>query len=788
MNVTIGVSVTGPDARIVLLDATAPHEVIDEFELDVADGSLETLVTTLTSTDRSLTDTGHRLVATRICSSDAERANALRDALIDADLMDVSVVSQPDATAAVVRSLTPGETVASVATDGDTAALSIIDADTDTTALIAVEPILDGDRTAAYKTLLQRFSEEPGGATSVIVLGGASDVANWSTVISDGTPIPLRFPDEPEFALARGAAIAGSREQALNSDDAAYTGDAYTAPTVLAPQAPQLAYSEVDDAEDDAWAAADVPMQTPMRPLSAVDPEELESEEDAPAVRPKVLLLGSTVAAIVVVGFAALAVTVAINIRPQVTEQAIRLQNEAVPGKYFPVAPGQGINRDGENWTAIEKLPPPGVEPEARTFETKPLNLARGTAAPRVIEVYRDGTVGVQSASIAGPQVPSVGVASPGIPDFVPRLIPDFTKVNMCQVINFVGNMERIANRAVQDTVMPLVDVMNPVDGLSLRDVGVVAAVKPQTGALFDPAPVEQITKTAATGAATSTIPLEIFETDNPKAGLSQVLPPEATVLEDIPAAVSESGTPSTTSIFTSVIPDLNEVKTAPGEQITGITDVEIPTGIDTDTKLTGPEIDTGILSGVEPGNNAPLPGNKPGDRIFPDLGTTLPGLGGSKPESPMPDKVPGTDLLPSGPDITESVPELTPQPEFKAPDKPIFKKPDIPIFKKPEAPVVKPEPPVSLPEPPITLPEPPISIPEPKFSVPEPPVSIPEPAAPPKPIINLPLPKIELPLPKPAAPAAPVFEEPSAPPIPVLPELPKLSDLPLGGLFGSGS
>lgn len=735
MDVMLGVSVVGADARIALLDAATPHDVIDQSAVDLSAESISALASTLVSTDRMLTESGHRVVATRVCDADAEQANILVGALIDADMTDVTAVARPDALTAAVRSLAAGETVASLSSEGDTAALSIVDSDTDTTSLIAVEPIRQNDHGSAYRALLERFSEEPGGATSVIVLG-ATAASQWANEIGAASAVPLRFPDDPEFVLARGAALTPSVV-------AAYPDVALdAAETTLSSQGQQLAYSEVDDTggfdTEFEYADTDVPLQTPMRALSAIDPEEVEDDGViAASPHPRMLLLGSTVAAIVVVGFAALAVSVAIGIRPTATHQAIRIQDETVPGKYFPVTPGQGVTPDGPNWTAIEDTPPPGVETGGvRTFQTKSLNFSGDGAdavVPRVIQIYRDGTVGVPDPQNLVPPIspaplnPDVPQA---IPDFVPRLIPDLSKVDMTQVVSVLGNMrERPANNfsAAENVgrLVPLTDMVNPTNGLGLKDLGLVAAVPSNRGSLFS---TDQ-SRSAVSNA--SAIPAEIFQTGKTGVDAAQVLPPDATVIEALPAPVS-NGKPSNAPIFGSAIPDLGAVTPNP--------------------------------AGVAPGT------------VKPGLGSTPDVTGGLPDMLPKPDvtqQVPGGFPLPGlspKPDATPQLPNVVPLPDLSS--KPIVEAP-IPDVSVPQ---------VKIPDTPVQVPQ--VKIPDPPVSVPEPPVSVPEP------VFKLPIPVFNGPAP--AASSVPVPDIPSAPFVPGLPQIPLLPQLPFGGsgggLFGPGS
>ena len=221
MDVMLGVFVGGADARIALLDATAPHAVVDESSVDLTGEPTASLVSTVLSTSRHLTQTGHRLVGTRVCSSDDSCTAQFVSALETAQMNRVTAVSRSTAITAAMRALASDATIATLSSDGDTAALSIIEGDTETTSLIAVETIADGNRAGAYRALLERFSEEPGGAASVFVLDPPPNAA-LTAELTAAAPVPLRFADDPDVILARGAAIApvvgllGNNEIALS--------------------------------------------------------------------------------------------------------------------------------------------------------------------------------------------------------------------------------------------------------------------------------------------------------------------------------------------------------------------------------------------------------------------------------------------------------------------------------------------------------------------------------------------------------------------------------------------
>ncbi|MFS0898264.1 hypothetical protein [Mycolicibacterium litorale] len=784
MDVRLGVTVEGAEARIALLDAAAPHAAIDQSVVDLSGQSFEALVSTVVSTDRLLTESGHRLVGTSVCSADSDLATHLRAALIDAGLSAVTVVRQSDAITAVTRSLVDGETTASLMSDDHTAALSIIDASAEVTSLIAVEPIVGGDRGAAYRTLLERFGEEPGGATSVIVLGAPIDDA-LTADLSATSPVPLRFPDQPEFAIARGAALAALRRPASPFADHSHA-DLDAANTVLGPQAQQLAYSEVDGYSDFELSGV-VPMQTPMQPLSAVDPEEVESDDDdPPAARPRALLLGSTVAALVVVGFATLAVSVALNIRPESTSQAVRSYEESVAGKYFPVAPGQGVTPDGPAWTMVEELPPPGVEPEARTFRTQSLSRSVGTGdtGAEVVKFFRDGTIGV--VPNGGQILPAPPGSAPGFggvpeaPAYVTRLIPDFSRWSPCQVLALVGNMRLLGETAIDAVATGVAAGADTATNVAARadsdlpdleDLGKVAVVPDDKGTLFD-----TTDSASATGADLDAIPDQIFKSNAATPVVSDVLPDDTKILEvgALQAAAPDEtaeGAPSA-SVLGTVLP-----KTVTD----GLPGTRGSLPVDPDLTARLPDTALAVPGGT---SEAPVPWGKAPAGDLPGAGP-VPGVSGPKlgplpvkpPEILSPDGVPAPGVNLPGPKVDLPSPKVD-LPVVDIPiDPPVIEAPiiDPPAVQAPviQAPVI--DPPVF--EAPVI--EAPV-IEEPVF---DPPVIEAPVQAPSIPVIDLP----ELPVPAPSAPSVEAPSVPSLPSIPSIP-MPTLPDLPFGGLFGSGS
>lgn len=826
MDVTLGVAVQGERAVISLLDASAPHSVIDESAVEFTGDALEQLVSTLVSTDRHLVEAGHRLVGTSVYGADTEAVTDLHNALRDADLMNVSVVSQADAVTAATRSLTGGQVAASLVSDGDTAALSIIDTAADATSLIAVEPVVNGDRTAAFRSLLERFSEEPGGAASVIILGGALGAAD-TAVLSATSPVPLQIPDNPEFALARGVALAG-RQQPMAADsgfqNSSYTdSDLNFADTMMSAQEQQLAYSEVGGdgfgVDTGSLSLSSAPVQTPMQPLSAVDPDELAAvQADADQDRPRVLLLGSAVAAVVVVGFAALAVSVAIGIRPTVSQQAVRLTDESVPGKYFPVAPGQGVTPPGPAWTMVEDLPEPGTDPEARVFQPKLFgrSQAAGDTGAEVIKLYRDNTIGVEPLAqpVAGGVTEASNVLAagpiggfPAAPDYLTRLIPDFSKFSTCDILGIVGNAPYAAVAGVETW-----KVLNDAFGVP----GKSGVSKLSGGA--DPGDITDISNLLGTTVVVrgdqgelfsdGTIPDDVFDKSAVELN-EEVLPEGAKVVEVVDTTTGKTTTPSLGEAFALNDGKLEELPTAGITKTAAATvDPTAGLGVDPGTSLADSGFPTSQATDTGGTKEFVIPGAGEAETVVPAGGPEL--SGGLEPSTSAVDAEvapkPRNPITSFFEQKKSSTPDSV-DPPVKAGE--VIDSP-VQVGDLGDKPIVAPDPGSSIGEAPvreprksildgfrpskpegITAPEPEaVTPPKPDFTPSKPEVEIPKPAMEiPKPVWTPPPAPAYTPPPAPAYTPPPVQEyTPPAPPKPII-DIPSFSPPSSGsGSSGSGS
>jgi hypothetical protein len=189
------------------------------------------------------------------------------------------------------------------------------------------QPLQNADPTAELAAMVAAADSLPTRPGGLFVVGSGVDIASIKPALEAATALTVSAPEEPETALARGAALAAANAPLFSSSTAAmaYAQDPGTGaidPFALAPRyvdAPAdaggdgaLAYSAVADDTGNAYTAA-----APQDDMAAAAYPEFGAEQAEPQRR-RLWLVASTVAAIFVVGVVALVLALALHIRPNV--------------------------------------------------------------------------------------------------------------------------------------------------------------------------------------------------------------------------------------------------------------------------------------------------------------------------------------------------------------------------------------------------------------------------------------------------------------------------------------
>ncbi|WP_293319362.1 hypothetical protein [Mycobacterium sp.] len=345
MDTVLGVSMAPTAVRMVLVEGENGGGVTvdeDNFEVPAEDdaatiAAADRVVSAILGTREGAAEGGYQLASTGVAFTDPIEAAALRDALAAHKVENVMLVSAFLAAAALAQTVGNQTNYARTALlyiEPDTATLAVVDTADGSIVDVHRQPLPSDDETAVMQltSLVSGAEALEAHPDAVFVVGSGVDVPMIMSALESATTLPLTAPEEPETALARGAALASANAPlfAASTGAMAYAQDPGTGfidPAAVAPGyfeattdagSGGLAYSALPDDFGDAYAdEAGVP------PVTGAGYRGRRS----------FWLVGSGVAAIFIVGMAALVVSLAVAIRPTA---GVR------PGPQHPVvAPSQ---------------------------------------------------------------------------------------------------------------------------------------------------------------------------------------------------------------------------------------------------------------------------------------------------------------------------------------------------------------------------------------------------------------------------------------------------------------
>jgi hypothetical protein len=392
MDVVLGVSMAPETVRMVLVEGQDGDGVtVEEDSFDTAtapalamSSASEQVVAAILGTFQGAAEAGHHLVSTGVTWTDQAEAGALRDALAAHKVENVMLVSAFLAAAALTQTVGNAigyEHIAMLFVEPDTATLAVVDsADGSITDVrrqplpTAVDPVLGLISMVAGLAALQSRPE------GLFVVGSGVDIAAIKPRLEAATPLAVSAPEEPETALARGAALASANAPLFASSTAAlaYAQDPGTG------EVDSFAYADYVDGSS---GASDEGLA-----YSAADDEGLDGlvDSDARQRRSPMLLVGSTLATIVVGGVVALAISLAIGIRPTVALRPEPGQNLIVPAQQPPSPPAaqapapepQTMHQSAAPVVAAAAPPPVVSPPVAAAAPPVPVPVAAPAPVP----------------------------------------------------------------------------------------------------------------------------------------------------------------------------------------------------------------------------------------------------------------------------------------------------------------------------------------------------------------------------------------------------------------------
>ncbi len=362
VGIVLGVSMAPTKVRMVLVEGECADGVtVDEDDFDVdrdAHGSgrpstaPNQVVSAILGTREGADEGGYQLLSTGVTWTDHVEAALLRDALIAHKIENVMLVSAFMAAAALTQAVGDATNYAHTAllfVEPYTATLAVVDT-ADGSICEVHRRVLADDEDQAVAELVEMVSGAEALETrpeGVVVVGCGVDIPLIKPALEAATSLELSVPDEPEMALARGAALASANAPLFASSTAALAyaldpGTGEVDPLALAGQFPGLLPGYQPEYQSVPELPADAKKGKPNVAYSAVPDDDAEANtviglDESAQRRKSILLVGSTLAVIFISAVVVLEIALAISIRPTVALRPSPNENIVAPAQ--PPAP-----------------------------------------------------------------------------------------------------------------------------------------------------------------------------------------------------------------------------------------------------------------------------------------------------------------------------------------------------------------------------------------------------------------------------------------------------------------
>ena len=306
MDIVLGVSMAPASVQMVLVEGENADGVLveeDEFEVATVDDTDPTalpdrVIAAILGTREGAAEAGFELSSIGVTWTDQVEAAVLRDALSAYKLENVMLVSAFLAATALAQSVGGAmgyERTAVLFVEPDTATLAVVETSDGSIIDVYKEQIdvESYDEATAQLTgmicELEELESAPGG---LFLLGSGVDIASIKPALDSATSLGVSVPEEPETALARGAALASANAPLFASSTAALayaqdpgTGavDPHALPEYLS--APYL--SAGDDVGDEEFAYSLVADDDADAPTVVIKPTSIRetASQAGPAAR-----------------------------------------------------------------------------------------------------------------------------------------------------------------------------------------------------------------------------------------------------------------------------------------------------------------------------------------------------------------------------------------------------------------------------------------------------------------------------------------------------------------------
>jgi hypothetical protein len=395
---------TPTTVSIALVEGEKADGVIverDVFDIGAVDGSATSsasdhVIAAVLGTQEGAIAAGHRLVSTGVTWTDHAQAAVLREALEARGIDDVLLVSELHAAAALAQAVGRAvgyDKTALMFVERDTATLAVVETADGSVVKVLSQGLHGADVLAVVADMVTDLDFQDSVAQGLFVVGSNVDVTAVKAHLTDLVSVPVIAPEEPQLALARGAALASASAPRFDTSTIG------------------LAYSLDPDGTTVYPLALAVDTTTFFgHANSSADTADIASDPDDVSERSKpFLLMGSSLTAIFVAGLLALTIALAVNI-----QQSGDIDSSKTTVPPSAAAPPLGVQ------SAPSAAPQPAAPPPA-TNATARLKVPPAPP-PQQVEVH--DAAPAPAAPPPAPAAPPPVVVAPVIPPLIPWLPP----------------------------------------------------------------------------------------------------------------------------------------------------------------------------------------------------------------------------------------------------------------------------------------------------------------------------------------------------------------------------
>lgn len=376
MDIVLGVSMAPRTVRLVAIEGENADGVTveqEEFAVSAVDnsaaGAVDQVIDAIIGTREGVLEGGHRLTSTGVTWSDPAGVGALREAIATREVDGVMLVAPLLAAAALAQTVgyvLGYERLAMLFVEPANATLAVVDVADGSIVDLHRRQIGDGRAgglAVELASMVSGLDARGSRADGVFLIGCGTDIVALKSTLEAATPLPVTGPEEPDMALARGAALASANAPLFASSTAAL---AYALDPGTGEMNPPLGPTYLD-----VWGHADV--DTDVRAYSAV-----ADDDEKPPRRPwSMLLAGSALAGIVAVIGGVVLVTLTAD-RPGSEGRHNSGVSVATPGVQLPAAP--------PSTPPQAQLPAPSPAPPPPTPAPSPSEVAAPAPAPSPVQ------------------------------------------------------------------------------------------------------------------------------------------------------------------------------------------------------------------------------------------------------------------------------------------------------------------------------------------------------------------------------------------------------------------